>query len=425
MDPFQLKYGDTTIPVDLSAAKSVRVLQGTPPQEIEDLPNAFLHAVEDECIESRPLRELIGAEDEVTIVISDITRYWMRQDKICDLLVAYLMDTIGLLAEQIIILVALGTHRPMTEEELEKLAGSRVYHTVRVVNHDCEAPDLKYLGLTSRGTQVFVNPLVCDRKVILIGGTVHHLMSGFGGGRKSILPGVSAKSTIVQNHLMCLDPLEPHSHELIGMRKLKDNPVHEDMIEAAQFVDPVFGINIITGASGGHSRLVCGNWKAAWEESCRLVDRYFGVPIREKADTVVVSCGGFPKDMNLYQGVKSLLNASQCLKDGGTMIFLARCEEGGGAPDFFDWIRSLQSDTLDRDLRENFTIAGYIFYASCEAIRRSRVLMLTELPADTLRDMQLRGFSSMEELMSHVDLTGRTVYVMPMGGNTVPYLSEE
>lgn len=82
MDPFQLKYGDTTIPVDLSAAKSVRVLQGTPPQEIEDLPNAFLHAVEDECIESRPLRELIGAEDEVTIVISDITRYWMRQDKI-------------------------------------------------------------------------------------------------------------------------------------------------------------------------------------------------------------------------------------------------------------------------------------------------------------------------------------------------------
>lgn len=107
------------------------------------------------------------------------------------------------------------------------------------------------------------------------------------------------------------------------------------------------------------------------------------------------------------------------------MIFLARCEEGGGAPDFFDWIRSLQSGTLDRDLRENFTIAGYIFYASCEAIRRSRVLMLTELPADTLRDMQLRGFSSMEELMSHVDLTGRTVYVMPMGGNTVPYLSEE
>ena len=208
------------------------------------------------------------------------------------------------------------------------------------------------------------------------------------------------------------------------MRKLEDNPVHEDMLEAATMVNPIFGMNLIMGNTGKHAKLICGNWKTAWEESCRLVDTYYGVPIQKKADAVVVSCGGYPKDINLYQAVKSLLNAAQCLKDGGTMVFLARCEEGGGAPDFFDWIKSLKTESLDQDLRDHFSIAGYIFYASCEVIERCRVFMLTELCSDTLRDMHLRGYHSTEELMSHVDLSGKDVYVMPMGGNTVPYLEK-
>lgn len=425
MEPFMLRYGETEVAVDLSAARSVTVLKGNPPEELDDLPMAFWRAITTDCVDSPALSQLVGPEDEVTIVISDITRYWMRQDLICELLVDFLMHEAGMKAEQIVILVALGTHRPMTEAELEKLVGSRLYGQVQVVNHDCEAPDLRYLGITSFGTQVFVNPLVCGRKVILIGGTVHHLMAGYGGGRKSILPGVSAKSTINQNHLMCLDPYEAHSSETIGARKLAGNPVHEDMMEAAAMVAPVFGINLLMGPNGKHARLVCGNWKSAWEESCRLADAFSGAPIRKKADVVVVSCGGYPKDINLYQAVKSLLNAARCLRGGGTMIFLARCEEGGGAPDFFDWIESLKAGTLDHDLRERFTIAGYIFYASCEAIERCQVMALTELPAQTLREMGLRGFFSIEELMSQVDLSGKDVYVMPMGGNTVPYLEDE
>lgn len=98
---------------------------------------------------------------------------------------------------------------------------------------------------------------------------------------------------------------------------------------------------------------------------------------REKADIVIASCGGYPKDINLYQGIKTLLNMGQAVKPGGTMIFIAQCPDGGGAPDFFDWSRSLKTDSLDADLRAGFTIAGYIFYAGCEVIQNSRVLMLT------------------------------------------------
>ena len=424
MEPISLRYGKTEVALDLSAAGSVTVLKGNAPEGIDDLPMAFWHAITTECVDSPALGQLLGPEDEVTIVISDITRFWMRQDLICELLVDYLLHEVGMAAEQIVVLVALGTHRPMTEAELETLAGREVYARVRVVNHDCDAPDLRYLGLTRFGTQVFVNPLVCGRKVILIGGTIHHLMAGYGGGRKSILPGVSARSSILENHLMCLDPWEPRSSGQIGVRRLSGNPVHEDMMEAAAMVAPVFGINLLTGPDGKHLRLVGGNWKTAWEESCRLADAYFGVPVRNRADVVAVSCGGSPRDLNLYQAVKSLLNASRCLKDGGTMIFLAQCGEGGGAPDFFDWIHSLEAGTLDRDLRERFTVAGYIFYACCEAAARCRILTLSELPAQTLRQMGMRGFFSVEELMAQVDLAGRDVFVLPEGGSVVPYLED-
>ena len=107
------------------------------------------------------------------------------------------------------------------------------------------------------------------------------------------------------------------------------------------------------------------------------------------------------------------------------MIFLAQCPDGGGAPDFFDWSRSLKTDSLDADLRAGFTIAGYIFYAGCEVIQNSRVLMLTELSPETLRDMGIEGYTDMESLLAAVELAGKDVIVMSHGGSTVPYVSLE
>lgn len=419
---FSFKYGRGSLSFPIENARSLSVLQGRPMPPIDDLPAAFLHAVTDGAIDSAPLCELLSPEDRVTIVISDITRLWMRQDRVVSLLVSYLTESLGLPPDQISVLVALGTHRPMTESELIQLVTPAVYERISVYNHDCMANDLVYVGTTSRGTEVKVNPLCVGRKVILIGGTVHHLMSGFGGGRKSILPGVSAKSTIVQNHLHCLHESEPRSADTIGMAVLAGNPVHEDMTEAAAFVSPVFGINIVANGEGQQCALCCGHWQKAWEQSCRVVHKNFGLPIDRLADVVVVSCGGYPKDLNLYQGVKSLLNAAQALKPGGTMVFLAECSEGGGAPDFFDWIHSLDRNTLDADLRAAFTIAGYIFYASVEAIDRCQVKMLSAIDPSTASRMHLTAYDDLAALRADVDFTGKDVYVMPFGGFTVPYL---
>jgi Uncharacterized conserved protein len=422
MDKMSLKYGETSVDISFKGASSVRILQGESISGDMDLKEVFIKAITEECIESPALRELLAPDDLVTIVISDITRFWMRQDRISSLLVEYLHGTLGIPYENIAILVAIGTHRMQTEEELKKLVTPQVYDNVKVLNHDCMASDMKYVGTTSFGTQVYVNPLAVGRKVILIGGTIHHLMAGYGGGRKSILPGISAKSTINQNHIHSLSPTLPRSNPLIGMGLVENNPVNEDMNEAAALVAPVFGINIVMDNQSGNCRLVCGHFAKAWEESCRVVQEMMGIPIDYKADIVVVSCGGYPKDINLYQGVKSLINAAEAVKEGGTIIFLAECREGGGAPAYFSWIEPLRRGTLDPDLRKDFSIAGYIFYASCEAMGKCDVYMLTKIPAETLDGMKVHTFTDIGDLLSQVDFIGKTVYVMPYGGYTVPYI---
>jgi nickel-dependent lactate racemase len=420
-----LKYGEGEVTLALTGAASVEFLREKPSSVITDLKQAFLQAVTTDCVGSPPLCEVIKPWDKVTVIISDITRFWMRQDKICPLLADYLCDKIGVRQENIVFLVALGTHRPQTPEELEKLVTPQVYRRFRTLNHNCSAQDLVTVGTTSRGTKVRVNPLAVGRKVILLCGTVHHLMSGFGGGRKSILPGVSSQETISQNHIHSLDPAAPRSNPLIGMGVLKGNPVHEDMVEAAQLVDPAFSINLIVNSRQELCALYCGHWLHAWEESCHTVQDLFGLPIGKKADVVIASCGGYPKDINLYQAVKTLLNAAQALKDGGTLVFLAECREGGGTPAFFDWIRPLKEGRLDAALRAGFTISGYIFYAACEAIARAKVMMLTQLKPDVAASMALEAYDDISALSKKLDIAGKDVYVMPYGGAVVPYMAGE
>jgi len=323
-----MRYGDGEVSFPLPGGRKVTTLSAKPFPPIDDLPAAFHRAITDECVDSPPLSALLTAGDSVTLVISDITRFWMRQDMIVRLLMD-LFERIGIPDERVTILVAVGTHRKQSEEEMRRIVSPDVYRRVRVMNHDCDAEDLAYVGTTRRGTRVAVNPLVLGRKVIVIGGTVHHLMSGFGGGRKSIVPGVSARATVYQNHLHALDPHAARSNPAIGMGVLEGNPLNEDMLEAAAFVNPAFGINLVV-RDGQYLALCCGHWRSAWEKSCRIVHAAFGVPIAEQSDIVIASCGGFPRDIDLYQGTKSLLNASQAVKPGGTLLFLAECREGGG-----------------------------------------------------------------------------------------------
>ena len=425
MSTVNLKYGKTSIEIDLDGAKSIDTLVEKPMREIEDIEKEFRYSIEDGVIGALPLKDLIKSDDKVTVIISDLTRFWMRQDIICSLLVKYLREDMNIPTENIAVLIALGTHRKNTEEEKKTLTGEYAYNNcAEVVDHDCDADDLEYVGTTSMGTEVYVNPLAVGRKVIVISGTVHHLMAGYGGGRKSIVPGIAGRKTIKMNHIRALDVNEPKSDERVGSGKFTNNPINIDMLEAGRMVNPVFGINICVNSASKHSGLFSGDFEKAWKESCMYIQKSYGLPIEKEYDVVFVSCGGFPKDLNFYQSSKSLFNGIRAMKDGGTIVLLAQCGEGSGAKDFFDWIEPLKRGCLDESLRKDFTIGGYIFYAACEAIRRGNVLLLSELEPEEIRDMGVISYNSLEELMRHVDVENKEICVIPYGGSVLPQLHE-
>jgi nickel-dependent lactate racemase len=415
----QMKYGTEKLEIAVKGAKSVEVLNPDPMPEIEDVSEAFRACVEDGAIASIPLRDKITETDKITIVVSDITRSWMHQGDILTLLGHYLHDTMNIPYENICVLIALGTHRKSTEQEKEIIAGTYMYQNVTVLDHDCDGENV-LVGQTSRGTDVRVNPLVVGRKVIVVGGTVHHMMAGFGGGRKNILPGVASRETIRQNHQRALDPNIAHSDPRVGCALLENNPINEDMNEAAALVDVTFGINIVVATSGRFSGLFGGDLYEAWKESCLFQKKCYEKWIDEEADIVIVSSGGAPKDMNLYQGCKGMLNGMRAMKEGGQMLWLAKCPEGCGAPDYTAWLQPLKEGRLDAALRADFTIGGFIFYLTVENLKKGECRILTTIEGETTGPMGMQAFTDAHEFVKGVDFTNKTVYIIPYGGSVVP-----
>ena len=331
----------------------------------------------------------------------------------------YLHEEMNVPFENICVLIALGTHRKSTEKEMEIIAGSYLYENVRVLDHDCDE-ECTLVGHTKRGTDVRVNPLVTGRKVIVVGGTVHHMMAGFGGGRKNILPGVASRETIRQNHSRALDPNLAHSDARVGCALLDDNPINEDMNEAAAFVEVTYSINIVVSTNGKYSGLFGGALYEAWKASCDFQKKCYEKWIDKEADIVIVSSGGAPKDMNLYQGCKGMMNGMRAMKEGGTMLWLAKCPEGCGAPDYTAWLKPLKEDRLDAALRADFTIGGFIFYLTVENLKKGECRVLTTIDNETANPMGMTAFTDAKELVKGVDFTGKTVYVIPFGGSVVP-----
>jgi hypothetical protein len=185
-------------------------------------------------------------------------------------------------------------------------------------------------------------------------------------------------------------------------------------------VKHLYAVNLVMNTEMRLASITAGHWLKSWLKACETVDAIYAAPIREKADVVITSCGGYPKDMSLYQGTKTIDNVESGLKPGGTLVLIAECREGGGPAEYFDWIGALHAGTLDADLRANFTIPGYIFYLNCEQARRYRIMMLTGADPMQLAKMNIRAYSDVRRLLSDLDLTGKLTYVIPNGATTIP-----
>lgn len=425
MKDYTFRYGDGTVSIPLDEKNVLGELHGNRVPPIEDIPAALTKAL-DAPVDALPLAAWIAPGDRVALVISDMSRFWMRQDKVIPPLVTYLNERCGVADSQLTILVANGTHDGGDEKELRTLVTDAIFDRVRVVNHDCNAPDLVSIGTTPHGTHVRINAEAARAdKVICLGACTHHVMAGFGGGRKSILPGISAMDSICHNHAYALDPACLRSNPRIGNGKLVDNPLNDDMCEAAGLVPNLFMVNLVMNAEMKLAEIYAGHYLHSWQKACEAVDRIYRVEVPERADVIVASCGGFPKDMSLYQGTKTIDNVESGLKKGGTLILLIEARDGGGPAEYFDWIDELQNGTMEKRLREHFTVPGYIFLLNCEQAHRYNIMMLTKVKQETVAPMGLKAYNSVDELMAAADLTGKKIYVIPNGSTVVPHVKGE
>lgn len=425
---FQLKYGKGVIDFSIPEEQLLYELVGRNQAPPDDLAAAYRKAL-DFPIDCPPLTEIVKPNDKVTITVSDITRAWQRNADTLPVLVETLNEA-GVKDEDITIIIAVGAHRFNTDQEFIELCSQEVCHRVRVLNHDCrDTENMVYLGKTSRGTEVSVNRLAveCD-KLIMTGGVIYHYMMGYGGGRKSILPGVASLKTIQMNHLWALrENVGDGSNPLAANKKTKGNPAHEDMMEIAAFLKPDFLINVVPNLEGELCGFFGGNWITGWLAACDMIDDIYGVEIEELADIVISTAGGYPKDINLYQTQKTIDNASYAAREGGPIIILSECPDISEPPEFFDWFDNPNPFELEKAARANFLISGWVAVKQTEYGLRNPIILVTRPEnAELARKAYVEPVSSIEEALKLAYEKCGTetpkVTVMPQGANTFPIM---
>lgn len=371
-----------------------------------------------EPIGSKRLGEIIRPESRVAIVVDDATRPSPTELMIAPLLEE--LNAAGVKDENVTVIFGCGIHRAVTREEAVRLLGEAVFNRVKSISHDCRAQDLVHVGQTQKhGTKVYLNRVFVEADVrVLLGDVCLHYFAGYGGGRKSVLPAVSGEETVKHNHAMLLD-----ANARTGV--LEGNPIHEDMMEAARLAKVDFILNVVVNERGEIVKAFAGDLEQAFAEGVKLVDEMYRVTVDRRADIVVVSSGGYPADVNLFQAYKAVDNALDVVKRGGVIILVAECSEGHGNQVFYDWMEKYGDlKTVEREVRRNFVLGGHKAYYLLKVLQNHRIILVSSMPDYYATGVfRLKTARAVNDALSQaLDMTGKNarVWVMPYGNFTLP-----
>lgn len=424
MRKFEFAYGHGKKAFEFDENDLIKIIRMKEFPPLKDIKSCVLEAIR-HPIGSPALSEIIKPGDTVAFICNDPTR--VANSHLFMPILIDEMNRLGVPDENMRIVFSLGTHREMSEEERVKQVGPEVARRIRMFSSvSTRSEDFMYFGETSRGTPVWINKLLCDvDHVILTGTIIHHYFSGFGGGRKAVLPGCAAMETIRKNHSWMLDP---HS----GLGILEGNPVYEDQIEGVELFAKgrsLFLFNAVVNAKHEFLKMFAGHYIKAHKEACRFVNEVYGCEIDQEADLVIASCGGYPKDINVYQMQKTMENTSCAVRKGGVVILLAECIEGSGSAKLEETFRRLKTaEEIRRELEENFQIGANKAYAITHPIAKADYILVTQLDKEMAKMMHF--YAATTEVEEAIKLAKqklgdhpRTI-LMPEGSLTVPRLSE-
>ena len=331
----QFFFGKNGIEVDVPDGIICRELRSRKAIAVPD-EAAAVEAALDSPIASQPLRELARGKKSAAISVCDITRPAPNRITLPPLLKR--LHESGIAKEDIIILIATGLHRAATPEEVDIIVGPEIARSYRVVSHNARArADHRFLGETRRGTPVYVDERFVSADLhITLGFVEQHLMLGFSGGRKLIVPGLAAQETIkvIHSPKFIREPLATEG-------SIEGNPLHEELLECARMARHDFIVDVALTQERKIAGVFAGNPVKAHAAGVAFVEKACLEEIDEPADLVITSAAGFPLDLTFYQSVKGITAATHLAKPGGKILLVAECAEGMGSPEFASMSRSM------------------------------------------------------------------------------------
>jgi len=384
-----------------------------PASEQEELLRALRHP-----IGSPRLGEIVKPGEKIAVITSDITRP-MPTYKVMPLLLEELYAA-GIRREDITLVFALGSHRKHTPEEQKKLAGEQAWSEIACV--DSDPADCVRLGVTAHGTPVDITRAVAeaDRRICL-GNIEFHYFAGYSGGAKAIMPGVSTREAIQQNHRLMVRP-----EACAGA--LDTNPLRMDIEEAGAICGIDFIVNVVLGEHKEILKAVAGHPVAAHREGCAFLDTLYRKELERPADIVLVSQGGAPKDLNLYQTQKALDNARHAVAQGGVIILMGSCKEGLGERVFEEWMtRSPSPAAMVERIGRDFQLGGHKAAAIAMTLEKADIYLVSDLEPEFVRSIFLTPMADAQTALNAAfEKLGpdATVLAMPFGGSTLPHVRE-
>lgn len=366
-----LPYGRGNLPITLPDQNVAGIVRPKLPPAQD--PKAIIKEALTNPIASATLAELITQHEPAQIVIltTDVSRPIPYQDLLSEILQQLIAG--GAKPQQISFIIATGAHRPNTEQEIREVFGP-LAEEYAITNHDCDH-DLVNLGQLQNGTELWLNRQVAEADFLITTGCIlPHNLAGYSGGPKLILPGVAGRKTIEQNHSLMMS-------QQIGPGKLQGNPVHQQMLEAARRVGVHFNINVLLNEGNQISHCLAGQLEQSWFKGCQVCYDSYHQPLPKPAEVVVAGAGGYPRDLNLYQAVKALLNGAKLTKPGGTVVMVGQCAEGMGEPLFKQWMQraGTPEELVAIFKKRDFLLGAHKAYVLCKELKNKEVILLSDL----------------------------------------------
>ena len=416
-----LAYGQGHLTVDLPDDRAT-VIEPSHNPGLPDERSAVIGALQ-KPIGARPIRELIKPTDRVCIAFTDLTRA-TPNERIIPWLLEHLRGVVP--GRNITLLNQLGTHRPNTRAELEKMLTPKVTTNYRALNHEPENPDaLVQLGTTRDGTPALLNRHLAEADVRVITGFIEpHFFAGFSGGPKGIMPGCAGLKTVMSNH---------------GAKNIGDpraafgitegNPLWEELRDIALRIGPSFLLNVSLNEQKQITGVFAGDLLAAHKAGCEFVRASAMQKVKSPFEIVVTTNSGYPLDLSLYQGVKGMSAAARIIQERGTIILACECREGVPADSPLD--KLLRSASSPEEILAMLATPGFVrpeqWQAQIQALiqRKATVLVYSSLPAEVIEACHLSPCrdigAAVKERLQQFGPQAR-VAVLPQGPLTIPYL---